>query len=320
MITSPRFPRAGSRPFSRLCSRTVGLLAAAVLAGAALSACGTVSSPGAAFSVNGVDYSRDDFNALAAALIEAGQFQVAPGAEEISTADARVVLKELIRLESFNQLAARENLVIDPALRQQAVDEASKDPAFAGYSEQLKELLLDLTVAGQAVGGLKMPDTFADLKAEYTESPARLGVMCLSHILVETEADARKVLAELDAGAGFAEMAKKYSTEPGADQSGGALTNEGVACGSLGSLQDAFDRDFMAGAIEAKTGVPSGPVKTQFGWHIILSRPADEIGDDLVKAASGNPGMDMLQGFMTTADITVASVYGRWDPAVANIV
>lgn len=279
-----------------------------------------MSSPDEAFSVNGVGYSRADFTALVEALIDAGQFQVAPGATEISSADARIVLKELIRLESFNQLAEREGFTVDPALREQAETEASQDPNFAGYSDELKTLLLDLTVAGLAVRDLAMPGSPTALEAAYTESPARLGIMCLSHILVKTESQARTVLAELDAGADFAAMAKKYSTEPGADQSGGALTNEGVACGSLGAFQEGFDRDFMAGALEAKVGVPSGPVKTQFGWHIILSRPAKDVAADLAKVAETNPGMDLLQGFMSTADITVASAYGRWDPAVANIV
>jgi parvulin-like peptidyl-prolyl isomerase len=80
-----------------------------------------------------------------------------------------------------------------------------------------------------------------------------------SHILVEKQSQALKVLEELKAGADFRELAKKYSTCP-SGKKGGDL-------GQFGRGQMA--RAFEQAAFALKTGQVSEPVKTQFGYHII---------------------------------------------------
>jgi parvulin-like peptidyl-prolyl isomerase len=80
-----------------------------------------------------------------------------------------------------------------------------------------------------------------------------------SHILVEKQSQALKVLEELKAGADFRELAKKYSTCP-SGKKGGDL-------GQFGRGQMA--REFEQAAFALKTGQVSEPVKTQFGYHII---------------------------------------------------
>lgn len=295
------------------------LAAGAALAAVALSGCGGTASPGAAFSVNGTTYSKSDFESLARDLIAAGQFTTAKDASEIKASEARVVLQELVRYEAFVQFAAERKITIDPAIRREILSQAEQDSQFASYSPALQDVLINLSVAGEVVNSLKAPSETA-LKSDYAASPAKVGVLCLSHILVKTEAKARDIIGQLDDGADFALLAKKYSIEPGAINSGGALKSNGEDCSSLGSLQEAFDRDFMAAAVRAKVGVPTGPVKTQFGYHVILARPVNDVAESLVKVASENPGANALQGYLTTADITVASVYGRWDGAVAKIV
>ena len=81
-----------------------------------------------------------------------------------------------------------------------------------------------------------------------------------SHILVEEEAKAKKIIVELDGGADFAELAKKYSTGP-----------SGAAGGSLGWFGEGkMVAEFTAAVKELEIGAYSAmPVKTQFGWHII---------------------------------------------------
>lgn len=80
-----------------------------------------------------------------------------------------------------------------------------------------------------------------------------------SHILVETEDAAQAVIAELDAGADFAELARERSTGP-SGPNGGALGWFGP-----GMMVPAFQD-----AVEAlEPGTVSGPVQTQFGWHVI---------------------------------------------------
>ena len=80
-----------------------------------------------------------------------------------------------------------------------------------------------------------------------------------SHILVEKQSQALKVLEELKAGADFRELAKKYSTCP-SGKKGGDL-------GQFGRGQ--MDRAFEQAAFALRTGQVSEPVKTQFGYHII---------------------------------------------------
>lgn len=80
------------------------------------------------------------------------------------------------------------------------------------------------------------------------------------HILVADEETAKKVIAEQKGGADFAELAKKYSTDPGA-QSGGDL--------GFFKKTDMLP-EFSEVAFALKAGeVTQTPVKTRFGWHVI---------------------------------------------------
>ncbi|MGE0752929.1 MAG: peptidylprolyl isomerase [Variibacter sp.] len=79
------------------------------------------------------------------------------------------------------------------------------------------------------------------------------------HILVETEDEAKAVLAELKKGADFAELAKKKSKDPG-----------GAEGGDLGYFtKEQMVPEFAEVAFKLEPGKLSDPVKSQFGWHII---------------------------------------------------
>ncbi|HER27738.1 MAG TPA: peptidylprolyl isomerase [Rhodospirillales bacterium] len=80
------------------------------------------------------------------------------------------------------------------------------------------------------------------------------------HILLETEAQAREVIAELVGGADFAELAKSRSKGP-SGKSGGDLGYFGK-----GQMVEAFST--AAFALE-KGAYTREPVQTQFGWHVI---------------------------------------------------
>ena len=82
-----------------------------------------------------------------------------------------------------------------------------------------------------------------------------------AHILVETEEKAKELKAQLDGGADFAELAKANSTDTGSGAQGGDLGWFG-----LGMMVKPFE-DAVVAAVEGKV---SDPVKSDFGWHLIL--------------------------------------------------
>jgi peptidyl-prolyl cis-trans isomerase C len=80
-----------------------------------------------------------------------------------------------------------------------------------------------------------------------------------SHILVDKHSQALRVLGELEAGKDFKELARKYSTCPSRKR-GGDL-------GFFG--RGRMVKEFEKAAFALKVGEVSGPVKTQFGSHVI---------------------------------------------------
>ncbi len=290
-----------------------------VTAALTLSACGAssaVTSSKDVFNVNGTGYSKTDFNAVTQSLIEAKQFNAVNG--KIKTSDAAVVIKTLVRYEAFVKFIAKRGVKTTEADRQKVLKDANADQTFTSAPKILQDLLIDLNVASLTLQSMPKA-TEADIKKLYESSPASSGALCLSHILVKTKADAEAVLADLDKGVPFAEEAKKKSTEPGADKSGGSLGSAGSQCSALSELQTSFDKDFMAGAVAAKMGVPTGPVKSQFGYHIILNNKYSEVKDSLITTVNSNAGSNLLAGYMTTAKISVNSSYGVWNSAIAAI-
>jgi peptidyl-prolyl cis-trans isomerase C len=79
------------------------------------------------------------------------------------------------------------------------------------------------------------------------------------HILVESENDAKAILAELKKGSDFGSLASKHSKDTGASEGG-----------DLGYFtRDQMVPEFAEVAFALTVGQLSDPVKTQFGWHII---------------------------------------------------
>jgi hypothetical protein len=280
-----------------------------------LSACGSTTANNA-FSIEGTSYSRSQFDELVEALIDAGQFQAKDG--KVETTDAVTILRTLIRREAFIKFIAENDFAIDEADRKTLTTQAAADSEFGKYPQILQDTLINLNLADMTLKKFKAPSDSV-IEKLYSASPASAGTLCLSHILVKTEAEARTVLADLEKGTAFADEAAKKSIEPGADKSGGALKDGESDCQTLVKLQGSFDPDFMRGAVDAKPGVPTGPIKSAFGYHVILSHPYEKVKTSVLAIVKDDPGNNLLAGYLSSADITVNSVYGTWDGALGTI-
>jgi peptidyl-prolyl cis-trans isomerase D len=127
---------------------------------------------------------------------------------------------------------------------------------------QYAELRLETLAAQQTV-------TDADLHTAYDKEKSRLELpekRHAHHILITGKDDAaalaqaQQVLAQAKAGKDFGALAKQYSQDPGSAASGG----------DLGWAERAsFVKPFADTLFSMKVGDIAGPVKTQFGYHII---------------------------------------------------
>ena len=99
---------------------------------------------------------------------------------------------------------------------------------------------------------------FFEENKELLDTPERIRV---SHILVETEEEAKEILAELERGTDFAELARAKSID----------TASGVQGGEVGFIDQhsPIVEEFKEAAFALDVGEVSQPVKSQFGWHII---------------------------------------------------
>lgn len=160
----------------------------------------------------------------------------------------KTLLEELIKQEILVQEANKENL--------------QNSPEIVARLETIKRSLIAQAALQKHLDS--SPITDADLKAEYDKKVAGENAMEYKarHILLKTEAEAKKIIEQLNKGAKFEALAKKNSTEPGAKESGGDL-------GWFTAEQ------MVAPFSEAVTKLEKGkystaPVQTQFGWHVIL--------------------------------------------------
>ncbi|HDK7158197.1 TPA: peptidylprolyl isomerase [Clostridium botulinum] len=130
--------------------------------------------------------------------------------------------------------------------------------------EYLKSQIIIEKVINEATKDVKVEDK--DVKKYYNENQSMFtekpNTMNVSHILVKTEDEAKKVKKRLDSKEDFAKVAKEVSQDPGSKDKGGLL-------GDINYNDANFDPTFMKAAIALKQGAVSNPVHSQWGYHII---------------------------------------------------
>ena len=85
------------------------------------------------------------------------------------------------------------------------------------------------------------------------------------HILVQTEAEANKIMDKIKSGEDFEQLARKYSIDP-AREFGGKLE---LPDGREWLPKGTFEMSFEHALFKIPKGQVGGPIKTQFGWHIL---------------------------------------------------
>ncbi|PZP39891.1 MAG: peptidylprolyl isomerase [Pseudomonas fluorescens] len=155
--------------------------------------------------------------------------------------------------------------ILDRVIDQELITQEAKRLKVTSEADYKKQLaLVENQLQANFVIAKKVSDTLTTdtLKAAYEANKANNAFPAVRarHILVPTEAEANAVLASVTP-ANFAETAKKFSKGPSA--------NEG---GELGWFRrEAMIPEFAAVAFSTPAGtVAKTPVKTQFGWHVIL--------------------------------------------------
>ena len=206
-------------------------------------------------TVNGQPISQTVYNAFVAEQ----KAQGAPDSPELQTA----VKEELVRREILAQEAKKKGL--------------DKNPNIQGQIELAKQAVLIRAFLSEHVKA--NPISEAQLKAEYDVIKNNLGSTEYKsrHILVEKEEDAKAIIAKLDKGEKFSELAKQ-SKDPGSKDKGGELGWSSPA---------AYVKPFGEALTKLKKGeYTKTPVQSDFGYHVIQlddSRPANPPPFDQVK-------------------------------------
>ena len=158
---------------------------------------------------------------------------------------------------------AKEKVVLDEIFYQEARRRGLADSA--DYKQQLElasQGLLVQTLFTDFRAKNKISD--ADVQAEYDKFKAQSSgtEYRASHILVEKEEDAKALIAQIKGGGNFDELAKKNSKDPGSGENGGDLDFANPS---------SYVPEFSAALVKLKKGeMTETPVKTQFGYHIIM--------------------------------------------------
>lgn len=147
------------------------------------------------------------------------------------------------------------DLIIEAA-RKDKINESQEYKQAIKFTENqlMQKVYLEKTI--------KDAITEAKIKAAYDEivkEQTNVVEYKVSHILVQTEAEAKEVKKKLDKGADFAALSKEYSLDNNKDNGGD------LGYFSSGQMVLPFEQ----ATEKLKVGEISGPVKTDFGYHII---------------------------------------------------
>jgi peptidyl-prolyl cis-trans isomerase C len=198
------------------------------------------SSTGSKVVVNGVTIPQSRMDAMTRELNAQGQ----PDNAERQQA----IREELVNREVLAQAAQKRGL--------------DKNPDVAAQMDMARQAVLVRALFESEIKA--NPITDADLMKQYETFKASMGTneYKVRHILVDKEDDAKQIIADLNKGGDFAKLAKEKSKDPGSKDNGGDL-DWGPSARYVKPFADAVTS-------QPKGKVSAAPVKTDFGYHVII--------------------------------------------------
>ncbi len=275
-------------------------LAAALIAG-----CSNYAAPDTVARYDEAELHADELTELMSALA-----QPDVGYDPTDADGARNSISVWIRIEAVKQRLADDGISVTPEQVDEAtVQMSSNVPGFTELSDGTRDYLVEAQAAFLAFFGDVQPPDENEIREFYERGPVDSGITCVAHILVATEGEANDVLAELEAGADFAELAAERSLDTGSGAAGGALP-----CAPTSSFSETYVPPFVDAALAAEFGVPTPPTESDFGFHVILLRPFDEVRAELEAVLT--PQEFAIARSIERADVFVDPRYGALDGGV----
>lgn len=186
---------------------------------------------------------------------------------DLSPEERENLIEELVQLRLITNAAEAGDVLADTAFRAELELQRLQTIARRQISSYLEE----------------NPPTEAELEAAYEANLDQFAgaQFRARHILVDSEQEATEIIAELEQGADFQELARTRSTGP-----------SGPNGGDLGWFEaDRMVPPFAAAVRAMEAGTFSDlPVQTRFGWHVIL---LEERSD------ARAPGLDAVRNDVT---------------------
>lgn len=196
------------------------------------------------------------------------------GAQNIATVNGKPVPQS--RADYMLKQVAAQGQPVSPELEQQAKDAAvtreilMQEAERRGlqrdqeYLDQLEWQRQNLLISTLFKNEDKVnPPSEAELRSQYDAARAQMGdkEYRARHILVDSEALAKTLIAKLKSGAKFDDLAKKNSKDTGSAAHGGDLD---------WAAPSSYVPEFSAAMVKLKKGqITDTPVRSQYGWHII---------------------------------------------------
>jgi len=283
--------------------RRVGAVVAAGAVAFGLAGCSNTVSDAATITYHDasgshtIHVTRSDFTKQLGELVGSARFQsllksgnVAMGGDQKNTTSTNLsggYLSQLVEQSAIDAEFTELKLSFSTADRNKAVDETKSQFAlqseigqdaqgtarflgpgavYLSFPKSLQNVLVERRARRDALSKYYADLTPAKTQALYDEFASTIcpSGRLVAQILVKDLTTASAIVDQLRAGASFTDLAKTKSTDA-----------SGKTGGSVGCLRrGAFVKEFEAAAYAAQFDVPTAPVKSQFGYHVILvTRP-----------------------------------------------